>query len=1129
VISNEAGSGTTSATIYDDETLYVDYGCVNRGSSVTGHFRYGLYVDGGLRKNVPLDSLDSGYASFVEDSTLSPLTAGTHTFKVVCDYNNEVTESDEDNNEYSRTFLIVDPSAGEEAYKFKRMWPTLQQPWYFDNPEGIAIDSIGNVYVVDCYSNRIQKFNHEGQFITAWGDSGTGDGEFLLPEGVAIDSNGNVYVVDSYNHRIQKFTADGNFIAKWGRSGIGFGEFNYPIGIAIDGSESVYIADRDNHRIQKFTTDGEFIKMWGSEGFNDGEFRSPHGIVIDSNGSVYVLDRDNHRVQQFTSDGGFIAKWGSQGSGDGEFEHPEGIAIDNIGNVCVADTDNDRIQKFTSDGQFITRWGSFGFGDGKLFRPRGIVADRSGNLYTADSANDRIQIFTMNGDFITKWDSTGIGIGQFNDPMGIAIDGSGNVYLADRDNNRIQKFTADGQFITQWGSLGFGDGEFIYPWGITIDGNGYVYVVDWSNHRIQKFTSDGGFIAKWGSQGAGDGEFEHPKSIAIDNIGNVYVADTENHRIQKFTSDGQFIKKWGSEGSGDGEFELPEGIAIDNIGNVYVADTYNHRIQKFTFEGAFITKWGGQGRENGQFLFPRGLTIDHSGNVNVADSLNDRIQTFTSDGVYVTEWGSTGNNPGQMNNPEALAVSSEGDVFLSDSSNHRIQVFKRVGVDSNNKAIIIAGGGPYPGNNIWDATQMCASYAYRALTYQGYSKDTIYYLSADTDMDLDGNGILDDVDADATNSNFQTAITNWAQDAEDLFIYMVDHGGEGTFRISATELVQASDLDTWVDTLQETIPGTVTIFYDACRSGTFIPYLTPPSGKERIILTSTSADEAAIFASQGTVSFSFLFWARMFNGDSFYNSLFHATNSIGLAYHQTPLIEANWNGIASEREDKEVAREIKIGNEIVTGGDIPVIGSVSPDQTLNGETSALIFAEDVIDADGISRVWAVITPPNYSSDSPDNPITDLPIMDLSSVGNNRYEATYTNFTTPGTYNISIFATDRNGVLGLPQSTTVTADDSDGDGVIDNQDNCPNTSNPNQADNDNDDLGDVCDDDDDNDGMPDAWENQHGLNPFADDASGDADGDGWSNIMEYKGGTDPNDATSHPIKAMPWIPLLLLDD
>ena len=67
-------------------------------------------------------------------------------------------------------------------------------------------------------------------------------------------------------------------------------------------------------------------------------------------------------------------------------------------------------------------------------------------------------------------------------------------------------------------------------------------------------------------------------------------------------------------------------------------------------------------------------------------------------------------------------------------------------------------------------------------------------------------------------------------------------------------------------------------------------------------------------------------------------------------------------------------------------------------------------------------------------------------------------------------------------------------------------------------------------DTDGDGMPDGWETQYSLNPLVIDASGDADGDGYTNIEEYRGGSDPSDKNSLPKPiSMPWIPLLLLDE
>jgi sugar lactone lactonase YvrE len=913
------------------------------------------------------------------------------------------------------------------------MWPTLQQPWYFNNPESVTVDSSGFVYVVDTWNHRIKKFTSDGQMVTSWGGEGSGGGEFNSPKGIAIDSSGYVYVVDALNFRVQKFTSDGRFVTTWGNYGTGEQDFFIPTGIAIDDSDTIYVVDSGYDKVLTFTSDGQFVRSWGGPGSGEGEFNGPTSIAIDSNGYAYVVDSVNSRIQKFTSDGQFVGEWGQYGSGDGEFNNPQGVAVDSEGYVYVTDAINLRIQKFTADGQFIAQWGDRGSGEGQFAYPMGIGIDERGYLYVTDSVNCSIEKFTLDGQSVSSWASSGGGEGQFSRPTDIAVDQSGAVYVVDSINFRVQKFSSQGQLLTTWGSYGTGDGEFSYPQGIGVDNSGFVYVTDVLRHDVQKFTLDGEFVTSWGSEGSGSGELKYPTDIAIDINGFVYVVESVNHRVQKFTSDGQFVSTWGSFGSEDGEFSAPYGIVLDSNNHVYVTETGTSRIQKFTSEGQFVARWGSTGSGPARFKQPQGMAVDGDDNIYVADSLNHRIQKFTADGQYLTEWGSSGSEPGLFSEPSALALDASGRVFVCDLKNNRIQVFIPVTAPSPgedrevHKAIIVAGGGPFGGNNLWDATQMCANYAYRALIYQGYTKETIYYLSADTDLDLDGNGMPDDVDGDATNGNLQTAITSWAQDAEDLFIYMVDHGGYGTFRMGATELLQASDLDSWLDEAQETIPGTVTLIYDACRSGSFLSALEPPAGKERILATSASANEEAIFGSQGTISFSYLFWGRMFNGDSFYDSFFHATNSLGVTYHQTPLLDGNGNGIGNERADQEAARALAIGNETKSAGDLPVIGRVSPSQTLEPGTSATIYAEDVVDADGISRVWAVITPPGYTSDSPDNPVIDLPTIDLSSVGGNRYEATYGGFTVEGTYNIAIYAADRGGVISLPEGTAVTVE------------------------------------------------------------------------------------------------------
>jgi streptogramin lyase len=647
----------------------------------------------------------------------------------------------------------------------------------------------------------------------------------------------------------------------------------------------------------------------------------------------------------------------------------------------------------------------------------------------ADCDNDRIKIYDSTHQFLNGWGSTSSDDGAFHTPHGIAADGSGNIYVVDMYNNRIQKFNADGAFQMKFGRAGYGDGDMYYPVAIAPDSSGNIYVTDGYTDRVQKYGPDGTFILNWGSEGTGDGQFDGLRGIAVDGNGNVYVSDLRNHRIQKFTSQGVFLRQWGSSGTGDGQFYYPRGLAADTAGNIYVADTSNDRIQKFTSEGVFLAKWGSYGTGDGQLKNPEGVSVDAQGYVYVTDTDNHRIQKFTSSGQFVARIGAYGSDAGSLNEPTYSCIGPNGKIYVSDTNNHRVQVFRKANlIERKTKAIIVAGGGPFPQNTLWNATQLCASFAYRALTYQGYDSESIYYLSADTRLDIDGNG-TPDVDANATNANLQTAITSWAYDADDLFIYMTDHGGDGTFRMGPAELLYATELDTWLDSIQNTIPGKLVLVYDACRSGSFLPLLTPPAGKTRILVSSAGKDEESMFFLQGKISFSFMFWASIFNGDSFYNSYISASENIGKTYRnphaprQVPLLDANANGIGNEKEDKTLAQAVVLGNGIVSGADIPFIGSVSPAQTLNGPTSAKIYAENVVDADGISRVWAVITPPDHAV-SPDDPVTDMPMIELKSVGGNRYEGSYDSFTVNGTYNIAVFAADNQSFMGIPLQTGV---------------------------------------------------------------------------------------------------------
>jgi hypothetical protein len=161
----------------------------------------------------------------------------------------------------------------------------------------------------------------------------------------------------------------------------------------------------------------------------------------------------------------------------------------------------------------------------------------------------------------------------------------------------------------------------------------------------------------------------------------------------------------------------------------------------------------------------------------------------------------------------------------------------------NYKAIIVAGSGPYFGNNLWDITQTLTNVAYEELLAQGFTDDKIYYLTFDEYADADNDGSVD-YDGTPDNATLEYAITDWAADADSLVIYMMGHGVPGYYEINGydTGMLSGQTFGQWLDTAQASIDGPVIVIYEACYAGSFVPLLVPApavSGKRRIVIAST--------------------------------------------------------------------------------------------------------------------------------------------------------------------------------------------------------------------------------------------------------------------------------------------------
>ena len=307
----------------------------------------------------------------------------------------------------------------------------------FNNPTGVAVDGLGNVYIADINNARVRKVDAAGVVTTfagtgerGYGGDGGPASEALLngPTGVAADGLGNVYIADLYNSRVRKVDAEGiiTTFAGTGESGYaGDGGpasqalLNQPTGVAADGLGNVYIASPGHSRVRKVDATGTITAFAGTgeSGYGgDGDpasqalFILPYRVATDGLGNVYIADTSNHRVRKVDATGTITAFAGTGESGYGGdggpasqalLNQPVSVAADGLGNVYIADGNNHRVRRVDTAGVITTLAGTgqAGYGgDGGpalqalLNYPSGVAADDLGNVYIADASNHRVRM-----------------------------------------------------------------------------------------------------------------------------------------------------------------------------------------------------------------------------------------------------------------------------------------------------------------------------------------------------------------------------------------------------------------------------------------------------------------------------------------------------------------------------------------------------------------------------------------------------------------------------------------------------------------------------------------------------------------------------------------------------------------
>ncbi len=446
---------------------------------------------------------------------------------------------------------------------------------------GIAVDSIGNLYIADTANQRIRKVSTNG-IITTVAGSGvpdvngfvqggfSGDGgpatgaQLLRPSGVAVDSSGNLYIADAVNHCIRKVNVSTGIITTvagsrvpdangWGFSGDGgpatSAQLSFPSGIAFDSSGNLYIADNGNQRIRKVSTNGIITTVAGSG-------------VADANGYVK---------------GGFSGDGGPATSA--LFAQPFSVTVDSSGNLYIADVNNHRIRKVNVSTGIITTVAGSGVADANGYVKGGF----SGDGGPATGA----QLFC---------------------PSGVAVDSSGNLYIADPFNQRIRKVSTNGIITTVAGSG-------------AANANGYV---------------DGGFSGDGGT--ATSAQFSYPVSLAFDTIGNLYISDPWNNRIRKVTFPTKIINlsmnnpAFGNVTVGSGSTKT---MTISNTGDSPLTVT----SISYSYPADFSGNWSGTipagGSQNVIVTFSPTAVFSYNGTLTVNSDRTSGMNTIAISGTGV--------------------------------------------------------------------------------------------------------------------------------------------------------------------------------------------------------------------------------------------------------------------------------------------------------------------------------------------------------------------------------------------------------------------------------------------------------------------------------------------------------------
>lgn len=575
--------------------------------------------------------------------------------------------------------LVMAPHAEAQSVQFSYAMQVIGGQG-FNNPNGVAVDAAGDVYLVDTGNNQVQEVpagciagqNNASCVLTL-------PGSYKQPGGVAVDATGDVYIADTGDNAIKEIPAKCSQSSCVLTLGSGF---NAPQGVAVAANGDVYVADTGNNAVKEIVANCTAnCVLTLPEPPNSPAYKVPAALALDAAGNLYVADTGNNRVLELSgacttaSSCNFILP----GSPTQSFSTPSGLAVDANGNLFVAATGDDSIEEISPSCKLSSCVDYVAFNQSG--RPVGLAVDRDDNLYVGNTADSQIQMLqTLGVNFdaasvgsmteqtltftITPLGNTPITLGS---PVALTGGAKNLDFSIDPTNpgtcmngdavTTYSTCTVNVRFTPKYSGLRRGSVELTNTAGAVLAeanvyGTGTGAQVAWNNPAASASTAT--------QIGTG---WTRPTDVAVDGAGNVFVADNFNNSVSMVPPGCQQQQCIETLGGG---FYNPWGIAIDGADNVYVADTEDNEVKEIpqgcTSASCVITM-------GGSYNGPQDVAVDRLGNIYVADNFDNAIKEIPA-GCTATLFASRACSVktlgGGFNDPTSVGVDAAGNVYESD-------------------------------------------------------------------------------------------------------------------------------------------------------------------------------------------------------------------------------------------------------------------------------------------------------------------------------------------------------------------------------------------------------------------------------------------------------------------------------